>query len=472
MRPLRGDRAGDFDLVSRMLTPLQTYLLWRAPFTHLERSRRRLGERFVIRSTAYPPLHIYADRPGVRAVLTARGEDLHAGEGAAKLAPIVGPRSFMLADGPSHLASRRAVLSAFSAQTVERRANLVAEVASSRIATWPRDSPFHVDEELRKLVLEATLRRLFTRCETGRVRQLTAALLQMLSINETSALVEPHVRYTARAPTWLRFLRRQEKAEELLYALIDEQLDTRPPPDCPILALREAVRHTGVPDQRCHLHDDVMSVIVAGHETTAGQLAWAFELLLRHPSVLDRLTAEVRSGHSQDYLNATIREVLRHRPVFPLAIPRVTTKSVEIGGSRQVQDSWQVASIYLLHHDSALYPEPHQFKPERFLGAPIPAGAWAPWGGGLRRCPGLHHANLEMTVVLSTVLSQAELVPSSKRTERPKWRGMIVVPAGGPQVILRDRQPAHTPRDASKRNWTPIGPQRRSSSSADQLKNL
>jgi cytochrome P450 family 135 len=182
-----------------------------------------------------------------------------------------------------------------------------------------------------------------------------------------------------------------------------------------------------------------MSLILAGHETTASQLAWAFQLLAHNPAAQQRLIDEIDRDAGDEYLTATIDEVLRHRPVFLFAIPRAVKRPIEIGGFTYEPPTQLLACIYLLHHDPRVYPEPERFQPERFLeGQPSPR-LWMPWGGGRKRCPGSQMALLEMKTVLRTVLARAVVRPASPRIERPRWRSVIVTPHAGGRVVLRPR---------------------------------
>jgi len=185
-----------------------------------------------------------------------------------------------------------------------------------------------------------------------------------------------------------------------------------------------------------------MSIVLAGHETTASQLAWAFQLLAHNPSVLARLTEEIDGGTGDEYLSATVQEVLRHRPVFLFAIPRAVNRPIKIGGFSYRPPVHLLACIYLVHHDPALYRQPEEFRPERFLEAPPPAHAFLPWGGGRKRCPGLHLATLEIKTVLRTVLASMTVRPAGKRIEHPRWRSVIVTPHAGCRVVLGTR-PSH-----------------------------
>ena len=189
------------------------------------------------------------------------------------------------------------------------------------------------------------------------------------------------------------------------------------------------------------VRDNLMSIVLAGHETTASELAWAFQLLVHNPRVLNKLIDEIDGdGAGEEYLTATIQEVLRHRPVFLFTIPRAVKQPIEIGGWTYRPPTQLLGCIYLVHHDPEIYPEPHEFRPERFLGDSPPATyTWLPWGGGRKRCPGLHLATLEMKIVLRTVLATMTVRPAARKIEHPRWRSVIVTPHAGSRVVLERR---------------------------------
>jgi cytochrome P450 len=184
----------------------------------------------------------------------------------------------------------------------------------------------------------------------------------------------------------------------------------------------------------------VMSVILAGHETTASELAWAFQLLAHNPKAQHRLVEEIDADADCDFLDATVHEVLRRRPVFLFAIPRAVKEPVEIGGWTHAPPAHLLACIYLIHHHPSI-PDAHAFRPERFLGGPGDLPLWIPWGGGRKICPGRRLATLEMRTVLRTALAEATVLPCASRIERARWRSVIVTPHDGGRVILRRRRP-------------------------------
>jgi cytochrome P450 len=422
---------------------LQTVGFARRPLAYLDRCGSRYGRRFTLYPIGFPPLAFLSDLNDIKALFKAPPDALHPGEGGEKIKPLVGPNSFMLLDENEHLSGRKTILPAFHNNAVLMHADLVNEVLQREIATWPVDTPVALHPRLRALTLRIILRTIFT--PTGPVTddQLSALherLLATLSITASAAFTEPLLRHGPGLRVWRRFLRARAEADELIFALIDEHRKTVGGPGDVLDMLLAAQNTDGKPMSQAQIRDNVMSLILAGHETTSSQLAWAFQLLAHHPHVQARLTDEIDRADGEKYLMATIHEVLRHRPVFLFAIPRAVKQPIDIGGWTYHPPTQLLACIYLVHHDPQLYPRPHEFRPERFLGAP-PGGAyaWLPWGGGRKRCPGLHLATFEMQTVLRAVLSQMTVGPASRRMERPRWQSVIVTPHAGSRVVLRRR---------------------------------
>jgi cytochrome P450 len=193
------------------------------------------------------------------------------------------------------------------------------------------------------------------------------------------------------------------------------------------------------------LRDNLMSMILAGHETTAGEVLWAFQLLAHNPRVQRKLAAEIDEGTEERYLAAVVHETMRHSPVFLFAIPREVVKSIEIGGRTYHPPVRLIACTYLLHHDPKMYPQPHEFRPERFIDEPPEPRAWLPWGGGHKFCLGRRFALSEVKTILRQVLLTRTVLPASRHIERPQWRSAILVPHAGGRVVMRARYSGATP---------------------------
>jgi cytochrome P450 len=422
--------------------PAQTFVIWKSPFACLERSRKRYGSRFTIKMTSHPPLVFLSDLGDIKAMLAAPAEVLHPGEGADAIEELVGGESFMLREGEEHLNGRRLILPPFHAKVVREHTELVGSVVRREVASWPLDTPFALHPRLRALTLETLLRTILGASGSladATLYALRDRLLGMLSVTASTVFPEPLLRHGPGLRIWRRFLRERAEVDELIYAIIAGRGEARE--GCGdmlgmLLGARNADGSRMTPRQ---VRDNLMSIVLAGHETTASELAWAFQLLAHNPRVLARLIEEIDAGGGEEYLTATVREVLRHRPVFLFTIPRAVKQPIEVGGWTYRPPAQLLGCIYLLHHDPELYPEPQEFRPERFLGSSESTYTWLPWGGGRKRCPGLHLATLEMKTVLRTVLETMTVRPASRKIERPRWRSVIVTPHAGSRVVLQHR---------------------------------
>lgn len=417
---------------------VQTLAFWRDPHAYLEWCRHRYGHTFTIYPVGKPPLVFLSRSSDIQTIVKAPADILHPGAGGVVIAPLVGARSFMIAEEDEHLAGRRSILPAFHRRFTNEHAHIVRETAEREIATWPLAAPIALHGHLRALTLRVILRTIFDH-EGRRVQELHARLLAMFSVTESLALQEPQLRRLPRwRGIWRRFLADRLEVDQIITDLIRHEAHARSR-DSGVLAMLLGSRHwdksdTGIQQVR----DTLMSVILAGHETTAAELAWAFQLLAHNPTVMRRLVDDLDGGGDR-YLTAVIHEVLRHRPVFLFTIPRAARQAFQVSATTYHPPNHLVGCVHLMHHDRDLYPKPHTFKPERFLAAAPNPEIWMPWGGGRKRCPGRHLALLEMRVVLHAVLSRLEVEPARRRLETARWRSVIVAPGDGCRVVLRER---------------------------------
>ena len=419
---------------------MQTLIFWRWPHSYLEQCSARYGSRFTINPVGMEPMVFMSDPSDIRAIVTAPADTLHPGIGAAVIAPLVGKDSFMLIEEEQHMCGRKTILPAFHHKLIEQHGKMVSDVVDREIETWPVDRKFAIHPYLCALTLRVILKTIFGR-EDSRVAELHKRLLAMLSITASLALQEPQLR---RLPGWHRIWRgllaERAAVDELMLSLIGDRGCGSVRESGVLTMLLGAENPDGGPMSTRQIRDNLMSIVLAGHETTAAELAWAFQLLVHNPKVLEKLIDELDSGGGEEYLTATIQEVLRHRPVFLFTIPRAVKQPIEIGGFTYRPPAQLLGCIYLVHHDPELYPEPHEFRPERFLGdSPPSTYTWLPWGGGRKRCPGLHLAMLEMKTVLRTVLATMTVRPAARKIEHPRWRSVIVTPHAGSRVVLERR---------------------------------
>ena len=430
----------------RLPKTLQTVGWWTRTVPFLERCRARYGKRFTMRLLQSPPFVHLSDPDDVREIFTAPPDVLHPGQGARILEPVVGANSVILLDEGAHLSQRKLVLPAFHGEKMQRLSGLMREVTEREVARWPRDEAVALHPRLQELTLEIILRAVFGLDRGERLDVLRDRLTRILAFGDTPASLLPVLQ---RGRTWREFERRRAEADALIYETIDERRSGDDDNGDDVLAMLLAARHEeGSPMSPVELRDELMTLLVAGHETTASQLAWGFERLARTPAVSVRLTEEVDSGDADAYVTATVQETLRHRPVLPNAAPRLTMEPVEIGGWTYPEGVCLLADAYLIHHDPEIYPDPYAFRPERFLDDAPGTYTWIPFGGGRRRCLGASFAQLEMKIVLQAVLGSTELAPAEPGEEHGRRRSITLSPGAGARAVLHARRPAPVPAAA------------------------
>jgi cytochrome P450 len=419
-----------------MRAVVQTYAFWRDPHAYLRWCRQRYGDTFTMKPLGKPPLVFMAQASDIREILTAPADVLHPGVGGAVIAPLVGRDSFMLADGEDHLTGRRRILPGFHHARVSTHTQMVSDIVQREVATWPLNTPVALHGRLRALTLRVILNAIFGSGDE-RVEELHRRLLTMFSVAAGLTLHMPALRHTPPwRGIWRHFTSARESVDALLQELILQSAHSRMR-DHGLLAMLLGPRHVeGGPGAIADVRNTVMSLILAGHETTGSELAWTVQLLAHHPPVMQRLVHAI-DNEDDAYVDAVIHEVLRHRPVFLFTIPRAVAKPCQVGGRLYHPPVQLVGCVHLMQHDAAAYVEPEEFRPERFLNEEPGTEAYLPWGGGRRRCPGRHLALLEMRTVLRTLFERLTVEPARPRLETARWRTVIVAPGGGCRVVLR-----------------------------------
>jgi cytochrome P450 len=417
---------------------LQTIGWWTRPTSYLERLRDRYGPRFTMRLLGQPPFVVLSDPEDLRELFTAPPDVLHPGEGARLLEPVVGANSVILLDEAPHLEQRRLLLPAFHGDRMQRLTGLMAELTERELASWPVGEPVALHPRLQRLTLEIILRAVFGLDEGARLEGLRDRLTAILSFGDSPLSLLPAAQRVLRGRgRFGRFERDRAEVDRELYALMAERRREAADRDDVLAMLLGAEHADGSPMTDAEIRDELLTALVAGHETTASSLAFAFEQLARAPEAQSRLAAG-----DEAYLEATIDEVLRRRPVLPNPEPRLVKQPVEIGGWTYPEGVVLIGSAYLVHHDPAIYPQPHAFRPERFLTAKPGTYTWIPFGGGRRRCLGASFAMLEMKVVLRNALTALTLRPSANGPEVARRRNITVTPSRGAAAVLVDRRPA------------------------------
>jgi cytochrome P450 len=354
-------------------------------------------------------------------------------------APLFGYGSFLLRDEEDYLALRDTITPAFHRHIVNDHQAMVSEMASRHVASWPVEQVTPTYPWIASLTMAVILRTVFAD-GTPSQNELHSGMLRMLEVAPSLVLQQPHLRYLPGwRGTWRRFTAARNRVDELLTAIIRRRRNEPRGHGDLLEMLLEMPRACGRPISDRELRDNLVSIIVAGHETTASTLAWAVQLIAHHPQVQDTLITELDAGRDE-YLLATINEVIRHRPVFLFTPPREVHRPIEIGGRTYHPPTHLLGCTYLMHHAPELFANPSAFRPERFLDSPR-VKAWLPWGGGKKVCPGRHLALLELRVVLGSILSRWRLAPASRTMERPRWRSALVTPHAGASAILYPRRP-------------------------------
>jgi cytochrome P450 len=415
---------------------VQTVGWWSRPLAFHEGCRARYGKRYTVRLFGTPPFVIHSDPDHIREIFTAPPDVLHPGEGAQILEPVVGTQSVILLDESAHLGQRRLMLPAFHGEKMQQLSDLVAEVTEREVASWPTGSAIELHGRLQGLTLEVILRAVFGLDPGPQLDDLRARLTDILDFATEPATMVPALQkeFGGRS-RWGKFVRLRARVDELVYKLIDDRRVSGDEDGDDVLAMLLAARHEdGTPMSREELRDELMTLLVAGHETTASSLAFAFTLLARNPHVVEQLR-----GGDEDYLTATINEVMRARPVLPNAAPRLVKQPFEVGGWSYEPGVCLIAMSYLVHHDPEIYPDPYTFKPERFLDEPPGTYTWIPFGGGRRRCLGASFAILEMKAVLREVVSRYELEPGVAGAELTRRRSITISPRLGASTVLTAR---------------------------------
>jgi cytochrome P450 len=425
----------------RLPKVLQLLAFWKRPGASLERLRRRYGKRFTVQLPFQPPFVILSDPQEIKELFTAPPDVLHPGEGARILEPMVGQGSVILLDETAHLEQRKLMLPAFHGEKMQRLTGLMGELAEREVESWPCERPVALHPRLQRLTLEIILRAVFGLEQGCRLDDLRDLLTEVLAFSESPLSVLPALqRLSGWFPPSRRFNQLIERADALIFDLIEERRSTERSGEDILAMLLQARHEDDSPMSAQELRDELMTALVAGHETTASQLAWAFERLAREPAVVARLIEEVDGDEREDYMIAMIHEILRLRPVLPNAEPRLTKQRVRIGDFDYPAGVALLASAYLVHHDPEIYPDPHAFRPERFLFNPPGTYTWIPFGGGRRRCLGASFALQEMKIVVRAVLSRYQIQPATAQGEPIGRRSITFSPGRGATVVLMKRE--------------------------------
>ncbi|HEX4735447.1 MAG TPA: cytochrome P450 [Thermoleophilaceae bacterium] len=414
------------------------------PISFMESCRRRFGDAFSVTFLGFQtPMVMLSDPAAIQALYTNPKHALPPGRSIALL-PIMGARSVLLLEGADHLARRKVMLPPFHGERMQAYEDTVREIAVREIESWAPGAELSLHPRMQAITLEVILRAVFGVTDEERRERLRKLLPQLLDRTSSVSLqfrVLLSRRFDRLDP--LGFVRElSAEIDELLFAEIAERrAEIRASEDArtDILSLLAQTKFEdggGMSDQE--LRDQLVTLLLAGHETTATALAWTADLLTRTPQVMQRLTDEVDAGEDDAYLRATISESLRLRPVVPLAGRRLTS-DLQVNGRTLPAGTDVTPAIWLTHTRADLYPEPFAFRPERFLDERPATYGWVPFGGGVRRCLGAAFAEFEMRVVLTEMLRRRTLDAVSSHAEHVTRRNVTFSPLHGTRVVTRAR---------------------------------
>jgi cytochrome P450 len=422
----------------RMPRALQTVGWLNRPFQFVERARAKYGDTFTIH-IARDTFVVLSDPADVKQVFTGDPAIYHAGVSNIILLPFLGSKSVLLLDGASHLSQRRLLLPPFHGEKMRRHVDLMREIAEREIASWPRGVPFKAHPHMQKVTLEVIMRIVFGVDEGDpRLAELRGRLRTFLESTANPRELRKLLFYGPEKADRKRiYAHVLDPVDEIIAQVIADHRgrDDLAERDDVLSMLLLARHEDGAPMDEVELRDELVTLLVAGHETTATALAWALERLTRHPAALERLTDEVRAGAGDEYVDGVIRETLRLRPVIPF-VGRTLSEPQTIGGWDLPAGVRVAPSIHLVHRRADVYPDPAAFRPERWLGARPNPYTFLPFGGGIRRCLGASFAETEMRAVLAAIVGQVRLRPAVPASERVGRRVITLVPGRGAEIIV------------------------------------
>ncbi|WNG47099.1 cytochrome P450 [Archangium minus] len=434
----------------RLPGPVQTALYLSQPLHYLRRWHQQYGEAFTLRMAGAGNMVFISSPQDIKRVFTAPMEVVHAGESNSLLRPFLGPHSVVILDEWDHVRQRRLLLPPFQGERMQAYAKVMREVTHASLVRWPRARPFPLLDVMTEITLELMLRNVFGLETPGEIAAFSRDFSSLVDSTTSPLRMLPSLigmdLFTLMP--WARASRLKKRVDAAIYSLVARRrAEPRRPERTDVLSmLLESTHEDGRPMSDQELRDALLTLIVAGYETSAIGLSFTVERLLAEPRTLARVHEELERVVGDDelgpehierleYLEAAIKEALRVRPLVPL-ISRQLKGPLELTHYTLSAGVTVLPAIVLTHFREDLYPEPERFKPERFLEQKPDPYAWLPFGGGARRCLGMAFAMYEMKVVLATLLGRAKLRLASSEPVRMINRHIMLAPAGGVPVVL------------------------------------
>ncbi|MCC5626421.1 cytochrome P450 [Nostoc sp. CHAB 5715] len=447
---------------------VQTYQWLTNPLEYIEDCAKRYGDIFTLQIGQNSPPQVFISNPqAIGQIFTTDPKQLDSGESAGIRSPLLGRQSILALDGKPHQRQRKLLTPPLHGERMLAYGELICDITEQVTNQWQVGETFAVLPSMQAISFQVILKAVFGLEDGPRYEKLYKLLIAILNpkipILRTVLLLFPSMRQDLGAwSPWGKYLRLRQQIDQLIYAQIQERKAQPDPSRTDILSLMMAARdEAGEPMTDLELRDELMTLLVAGHETTATTLSWALYWIHHLPQVREKLLQELdKLGEQPDpnaifrrqsppeaspYLNAVCSETLRLYPVAVSALNRVVKSPLQIGEYNFEPGTLLIPSIYLTHHREDLYPESKQFKPERFLERQFSPSEYLPFGGGNRRCIGMAFALFEIKLVLATVLSHWEMELADSKPVQPVRKGLLFSPAGGVKMVVKGKRPQNQP---------------------------
>lgn len=421
---------------------------------------RRYGKAFTLKVTSLGPLVFLADPQDIKEVFAGDDCSYRAGEANAVLRGLLGENSLLVLDGDLHREWRRLLLLALGRDAVAHHTDMITDITAANIRSWPTDRQFRAAPRLQQITLEVILRAVIGATDPARLTELRQVIPRILTMSPFATLAVAYPDLRRRLP-WRSVNRDFELLDRILFA---EIADRRADPDLDARTDVLAILMRTAPETMCGqsitdaaLRDQLMTLLVAGHDTIAAALSWTVERLVRNPTVLNEARRAANASAAgdpagDDYLDGLLKESLRIRPVV-FNVARAIHRPVELAGYSLPAGISVAPAIGLVHACPDSYPEPTRFEPERFISDRVDPSTWIPFGGGNRRCPGAAFAMFEMRIVLRELLCRVDFNLTEGSGERQRVKHVTLVPHRGARISLGSVRPGGCalPKERSNR---------------------
>jgi cytochrome P450 len=434
--------------------PLIQLFAWIAdPLDYLDCNRKLYGDIFTLRIAGFEPLVIISNTQAIQEIFNRDSKEFDAGRSNEIIRFLVGDNSLFLMDGDRHKRERKLLMPPFHGEKVKSYAESICQISERVASKWQVGKPFLARQVMQDITLEIILNAVFGLSEGNRYQQIKPLLAEILDMTGSplrSSLI--FLKFLQQDwgswSPWGRMRQRQRTIDRLLLEEIEQRRTNPELLGKDVLSLMLCARdENGEPMTNPEIRDELLTLLFAGHETTATALSWALYWIYKLPKVRSQLVAEIDSlGEHPDpmtiyqlpYLNAVCQEILRMYPVIPIVFPRVTKSAMKIINYDFEAETLLSPSIYLVHYREDIYPEPRQFQPERFIDRTYSPAEYLPFGGGSRRCLGYALAMLELKLVIATIISRYNLKLVDDRTPKAQRRGLTIAPNNGIPMVLND----------------------------------